>query len=113
MFISCDKIKSPALTCVMLSFRVNQLLETGVLKQCPVWLDVVEAFPPDMFPKHNRTPEGGRPPVIVYPEDHLNLYHAPLLEPVNLIAVSLKVEDRLLVCECVLLCYTPAANRRD
>ncbi|CAI8055026.1 28S ribosomal protein S23, mitochondrial [Geodia barretti] len=51
--------------------RVNHLLQTGVLKERPLWLDVVEAFPPDVFPKHNQTPEGGRAPVIAYPEDEL------------------------------------------
>ena len=54
-----------------LHIRVNRLLQTGVLKKRPVWLDVVEAFPPDVFPKYNSTPEGGRAPEIVYPEDQL------------------------------------------
>ena len=50
---------------------MNHLLQTGVLKERPLWLDVVEAFPPDVFPKHNQTPEAGRAPVIAYPEDEL------------------------------------------
>lgn len=65
-------IQSEIQTCVLIiSFRVNRLLETGVLKERPLWLDVVESFPPDTFPKHNSTPEGGRAPAIVYPEDDL------------------------------------------
>ena len=60
--------------CILIISRVNRLLQTGVLKERPLWLDVVEAFPPDVFPRHNQTPEGGRPLTIVFPDDDLRRY---------------------------------------
>ena len=51
--------------------RVRNLLKAGVLKERPLWLDVVEAFPPIVSPQFNRRPEKGTPPRIEYPEDHL------------------------------------------
>ena len=45
------------------------MLSVGVLKERPLWLDVLEAFPPLIPPQHNRSPEAGLPPVLTYPED--------------------------------------------
>lgn len=42
-----------------------------MLKEKPVWLDVVEAFPPLVEPQYNRKSEAGKPPLIEYPEDKL------------------------------------------
>lgn len=52
--------------------RVQRLLETEVLKARPLWLDVVEAYPPlppPSVPKPNRT---GRSPTIQYPTEPRN-----------------------------------------
>ena len=49
--------------------RVQRLLETGVLKERPIWLDAVEAvppLPPPILPEAHRT---GRSLVIAYPQD--------------------------------------------
>ena len=50
-----------------LCVRARQLLQTGVLKERPLWLDVVEAWPP--LP--TAQPTSGRPPELNYPEDLL------------------------------------------
>ena len=49
--------------------RVRHMLSTGALKQPPLWMEVVEAFPPLHETKHNTLPEPGTPPLITYPED--------------------------------------------
>ena len=49
--------------------RAQRLLETKVLKERPIWLDVVEAYPPlphPIIPEHLST---GRLRTIEYPED--------------------------------------------
>ena len=79
---------------------MNHLLQTGVLKERPLWLDVVEAFPPDVFPKHNQTPEGGRAPVIAYPEDELKRWlfsQSVELSYLKLITVCRKFYDNYVI----------------
>ena len=49
--------------------RTQRLLETGVLKERPVWLDVVEAYPPLPPPPVPPALQKGKYPEIVYPED--------------------------------------------
>eukprot|EP00731_Ephydatia_muelleri_P022496 Em0015g79a len=51
--------------------RTTSLLRSGVLKERPLWLDVVETFPPFVPTQHNRTAEKGRPPTLRYTEDAL------------------------------------------
>jgi len=50
-------------------FRAQRLLETGVIKKKPVWLDVVEAYPPIPPPPVPPTLRKGKYPHIVYPDD--------------------------------------------
>ncbi|XP_046844641.1 28S ribosomal protein S23, mitochondrial-like isoform X2 [Xenia sp. Carnegie-2017] len=51
--------------------RVRDLLKSGVLKEKPVWFDVVAAFPPLQTPDLERIPERGTVEKIVYPEDSI------------------------------------------
>ncbi len=52
-----------------LYFRTQQLLETGVIKEKPVWLEVVEKYPPLPPPPVPPSIKKGKYPHIVYPED--------------------------------------------
>jgi hypothetical protein len=69
---------------------VRNLLRAGVLKENPVWLEVVEAFPPPVEPRYNRKSAPGRPPVIEYPEDKLidKFYEVYRVPSVNIFETS-------------------------
>ena len=58
-----------------LGFRVRNLLRSGALGNAkrPLWLAVVEAFPPLAETKVNRKAESGRMRRITYPEDEFRL----------------------------------------
>ena len=49
--------------------RIRSLLRSGALKRKPVWVDVVEAFPP--LTEAAGKPEPGRPPTIILSEDEI------------------------------------------
>ena len=49
--------------------RVRDLLKSGVLKEKPIWYDVVAAFPPFVQADLDRKPERGSVKRIVFPED--------------------------------------------
>ena len=49
--------------------RTQRLLETGVLTERPLWLDVVEAYPPLPPPVLPEMMVKGRLHVIKYPKD--------------------------------------------
>lgn len=51
--------------------RTRFLLQSGVLQKPPLWLEVVEAFPPLLASQHNRKAEPGQPPSLSYPEETL------------------------------------------
>lgn len=50
--------------------RVTGLLETGAIKEVPIWYDVYKKYPPELEPRSDR-PEPPQPPIpeIVYEED--------------------------------------------
>ena len=50
-------------------FRVRDLLKSGVLKEKPVWYDVVATFPPLVQADLDRKPERGSVKKITFPED--------------------------------------------
>lgn len=54
---------------IILLFRVRDLLKSGVVKEKPVWYDVMAAFPPFVEPDLSREAEPGRVKKIVYSED--------------------------------------------
>lgn len=51
--------------------RVRDLLKSGVVKEKPVWFDVMARFPPLVEADLSREAERGRVKKIVYPEDAL------------------------------------------
>lgn len=53
--------------------RTRGLLRVGVLKDAPVWLAVVERFPPLSPPVYRAKPRPGRPPVLKLAEDDLKV----------------------------------------
>jgi small subunit ribosomal protein S23 len=52
-------------------FRVRDLLKSGVLKEKPVWYDVVATFPPVVEADFDRQPERGNVKRMTFPEDSI------------------------------------------
>lgn len=53
--------------------RTRGLLRVGILKDAPVWLAVVERFPPLSPPVHHAKPRPGSPPVVKLVGDELKV----------------------------------------
>ncbi|CAB4017318.1 28S ribosomal S23, mitochondrial [Paramuricea clavata] len=51
--------------------RVRDLLKSGVLKEKPIWFDVVATFPPMVEADFDRQPERGNVKRITFPEDSI------------------------------------------
>lgn len=50
--------------------RLTGLLETGALKEAPIWYEVYKEFPPELEPRSDRPMPPQTPiPEIVYEED--------------------------------------------
>ena len=48
--------------------RMHSLIKLGIVREPPVWLKVLERFPP---PKMDYYPTAGKPPKLSYPSDKL------------------------------------------